>query len=513
VRDGFTVRQDFFGTTGTSNLYNARASTHEIGHYFGLAHPWGSTNTPGSGNCTGTDNVADTPTTDGSSTCNLNYSPCGVLANVQNFMDYSFCFTMFTQGQRTLMRNVLAANCSQLVSQANLLATGTNDGYVATFCAPVAQFAPSVTKVCEGSTVTFRDYSYNFAQGTTPTYSWSFPGGTPATSTSATPTVTYNTSGIYSVTETVTSAGNSGTSTSTNLILVQGATGGETAPLFESFETSAFPDNYPAPSLRNYTDYGTTAAGVVSTSTTSRWRRVASVPVPDGTACLVVTNSSLAASYTATLITPNINLTGITQPILSFQRAYALRSASPTETLIISFSTDCGTTWNNPILYQGSDLTTMGTTPQASFAPSSTADWQTLTIPIPAAYQGAGRFQVKFDMVNGITAANNFFMDALRISSALATHEAALTQRGISVYPNPLTNETAVHVTLKATTQVQVSLTDVVGRQVLSLPAKTYGAGNQTINLQTTGTPLRAGIYVVRIALDGETYSTKLTVN
>ena len=34
---------------------------HEVGHFFNLAHPWGSTNEPGvEGNCISDDNVDDT---------------------------------------------------------------------------------------------------------------------------------------------------------------------------------------------------------------------------------------------------------------------------------------------------------------------------------------------------------------------------------------------------------------------------------------------------------------------
>jgi hypothetical protein len=140
ARDGFVVRQDYFGNQGTSDPSRAalRGATHEIGHYFGLAHPWGGTNDPGTGSCSGTDNVADTPPTDGTFDCILNYAPCGQVANVQNYMDYASCAVMFTQGQRALMRAVLAANRATLYSPNNLVTTGTNDGYVAPNCAPVA---------------------------------------------------------------------------------------------------------------------------------------------------------------------------------------------------------------------------------------------------------------------------------------------------------------------------------------------------------------------------------------
>ena len=59
---------------------------------------------------------------------------------------------------------------------------------------------------------------------------------------------------------------------------------------------------------------------------------------------------------------------------------------------------------------------------------------------------------------------------------------------------------------------MQVRLTDVLGREVLALPAKTYDAGQQAISLPSAGHALPAGVYVVHITLDGETFTSKLTV-
>ena len=514
-RDGFVVRNDWFGNQGTSNPSRAqdRTATHEIGHYMGLLHPWGQTNNPGTGDCTGSDFVADTPPTDGTFNCDLSYAPCGTLANVQNFMDYASCPTMFTLGQKALMRNVLSTFRNGLSTPANLIATGTNDGFVAPSCAPIAAFAAtSNTNVCVNSAVTLQDFSYNTdAAGGRVTYSWSFPGGTPATATGATVSVSYATAGFYPVTETVTNRIGSGTTTINSYIRVEGPTGGETAPFAESFEDSSFPTIFAAPSLRNYETSGTTSAGVASGSFV--WRRQAAFPAATGSAYLVVNNRTYPAGTTTTLITPNINLASAPSgSVLRFARAYALRTANSNDQLRISFSSDCGISWSAPTVLNTVNLTTQGLTPIDGYVPTASTDWQDLTVPIPAQYQGSGLFKVRLQMLNGTPQGNNFYLDNLRVSSPLATRADALANRGISVYPNPVTNTTAVHVTLAAATTIELRLTDLLGRDVLSLPAKTYGVGQQTLPLLAAGRTLPAGIYVVRISLDGETYSSKLTV-
>ncbi|GAC1375741.1 MAG: hypothetical protein NVS3B25_00990 [Hymenobacter sp.] len=517
-RDGFVVRNDWFGNQGTStpNRAQHRTATHEIGHYFGLLHPWGGNNTPEvAGYCNDTDYVDDTPVTNGTFACDLSYAPCGPIANVQNYMDYAPCPTMFTQGQKLRMRNILSTLRPGLTTSANLVASGTTDGYAAPDCAPIASFGPAQgtsTSVCVNTPVTLKDYSSNFTpSGGTLTYFWSFPGGVPATASGQTVTVTYPNAGFYTVTETVSNNVGSSTSTQTNLIRVEGPTGGETAPFTQSFEDPNFPTLYPAPTLRNYDIFGATSTGVVSAF---RWQRQTALPAADGVAYLAVANRLYPASAISTLITPNINLSGVPGPaVLSFARAFALRTADSNDELRVSFSSDCGVNWSATTVLDAISLSTQGPTPIDGYVPAATSDWQVLTLPIPAQFQGSALFKVRLQMVNGTTQGNNFYLDNLRVSGPLATKADALASRGISLYPNPLTNETAVHLNLTANTRVQVRLTDLLGREVLTVPAKTYGPGQQAVLLAPGTHQLRAGVYVVRISLDGETFSGKLTVD
>jgi len=533
--DGIVLRSTQFGIGGRSCSANLchRSLTHEIGHYFGLPHTWGRSNTPGlASNCSIDDGIADTPNTAGydqaQGACNTNYGTCTdangqrIISNVQNFMDYADCEKMFTLGQRAVMRaTITTLPCRiNLVSPANLVATGTNDGFVSPACAPIARFVPTPTTVCVGSPVSVRDYSYNYtAAGGTLSYSWSFPGGTPATATGQTATVTYNTPGYYTIVETVTNNIGNSVETRTDVIKVEGPTSGYNGPFVESFEDPGFsslPGPFPAPALANWETYGETIIGAAQLPgypAPSRWLRASAVPAADGNAYMSV-NLIYANGYTSTLVSPNLNLSTVPQPaVVRVARAFALRAAGATEQLRVAFSTDCGATWSSNTTYSAAALSTQGSTPVPNYTPSSASDWQDLNIPIPAALQGSQRLKVRFQMVQGSATGNRFFLDKFRIAGPLGTRETALAQRGISVYPNPLTNETAVHLDLTARTSVQVALTDMLGREVLTIPAKEYGAGAQTINLQTAGRNLGAGMYVVRITLDGETYSSKLTVN
>ena len=129
--EGIVCRHQQFGTIGTSSSSNFAATTltHEVGHFLNLAHTWGNSNDPElASNCDDDDNVEDTPNTIGTLYgCNTNQSTCGSLDNVQNFMDYTDCTNMFTEGQRSRVHAALHSAQGGRVNlwqYENLLATG-----------------------------------------------------------------------------------------------------------------------------------------------------------------------------------------------------------------------------------------------------------------------------------------------------------------------------------------------------------------------------------------------------
>ena len=104
--DGLVLDYDY-GIGGSS-----RTSTHEIGHYLGLDHPWGD------GGCGSDDGMDDTPTTDEAtfSCANTNLMNCSQLTQYENFMDYADCDVMFTNDQSAYMNSILNGARSGLLN-------------------------------------------------------------------------------------------------------------------------------------------------------------------------------------------------------------------------------------------------------------------------------------------------------------------------------------------------------------------------------------------------------------
>lgn len=107
VKDGVVIDYNRFGFVDHRN--RGRTVTHEIGHYLGLKHPWGSTdNAEG---CDSDDGIEDTPACSGPYYGCPRYpqSSCNSDDMFMNFMDYvdDHCMNLFTKGQVSVMRNTL----------------------------------------------------------------------------------------------------------------------------------------------------------------------------------------------------------------------------------------------------------------------------------------------------------------------------------------------------------------------------------------------------------------------
>ena len=126
LTDGVLVNYQSFGTSGTLLAQYAlgRTVTHEIGHWFGLSHPWGNYN---SGDCTLSDYCNDTPVCGdpfyaAAPSCNTNTfanNPpvnCSDRRMFENFMEYSDdgCMNVFTKDQKTRMRLTLVLSPRRL---------------------------------------------------------------------------------------------------------------------------------------------------------------------------------------------------------------------------------------------------------------------------------------------------------------------------------------------------------------------------------------------------------------
>lgn len=493
--DGVVMRHDVVGTIGTASATfnnNGRTATHEIGHWLNLRHIWGDSN------C-GSDFVVDTPTAQEENyncpafphvTCNN--GPNGDMFS--NYMDYTdgACQNIFSNGQCTRMNTALSSSVSQrnnLWSAGNLVATGTT-GAPGAICTPIATFYTPVKYICEGTTVDFTDGSWN---GTPDTWFWDFPGGTPSTSTDQNPTVQYNTAGTYDVTLTVTNASGSDSHTEVATIIVFPLVGQNAIPFQEGFEIITFP--------------GSDWLIENESANSNTWAQTSSAAFTGTQSIYVHNHTNNPAQSTDVFVTPSYNFSNITNANMTFQLAFAPRTATVTDQLKVWASTTCGQLWSIRYNKTGAALPTTGIV-TSSFIPNA-SQWRMETVNLAtASYNNKPNVRFKFDYLqNG---GNNIYIDDINISGTVGLNEVMEASLDFVVYPNPVISKGSIEFTLTERQSVRIDVIDVLGRVVNEISQTELEAGEYQFELPAD---LASGLYSVRLNANGYVTSRKVIVN
>ena len=486
--DGIVVLHTYTGAIGTSSPSRSRTLTHEVGHWINLAHTWGNSNEPElPENCNGDDSVSDTPNTVGWRVCTLAGTSCGSLDNVENYMEYSYCSKMFTEGQKTRMIAALNSSTSQrnqLWTPANLTATGANEQ--PTLCQ--AQFAVDKKLVCAGSPISFTDLSFHSVTSRT----WSFPGGTPDTSTEENPVVTYSQPGIYSASLTV-SDGASTLSTTQNALITVMADPGTLPPVVEGFETVA--------ALNGPEWYTTTPAGANGFS-------IASTAAFSGSRSARVLNSTAMNGISVELLSSTYDMTAADDITISFRWAYARRTASSDDVLSLYISNDCGTNWSLRKIMRGTTTLPTGPLTTGSFVPGDASQWGYTEVSNISATSHISNFRFKF--VFESNGGNNLYLDDINISSmpvSVGENEATAVS-GLRLLPNPAQSETRIVAFLSAPGKARIDLLDATGRIVMNRDLGTLPAGDVLLPIALNH--LERGAYLVRFHHNASSTTARL---
>lgn len=407
--NGIFMLHDYVGSIGTSSTGTSRALTHEVGHWLNLYHIWGTDiYGPGDANgCSDDDGIQDTPNARGSQSCNLTSNTCtsdnaywgfNQIDNVENYMDYSFCSKMFTQGQVDEMRAALASSTggrSNIWTTANLQLVGAIPG--SSLCS--IDFEANETVICAGTTVT---YTPNTTTGIS-NYAWSFPNGVPTTSNLQNPTVTYSTPGTHNATLVVTSSANGSTYTEakTTYITVNGGTT-VNLPISEPFTNAGTPAGWTIVNLNG----GTT------------WTRIGTVGNPGGS--FVFDNANVDdRGNTDEFRTANFSTVGMSSSQLTFDVAYAPYDATWYDGLEVLVSSDCGATYTSVYSKIGAALQTRTATTNL-FTPTA-AQWRNETIDL-SPFIGESSVQVAFRNLAGY--GNRLFVDNINITGVTSAPTA-----------------------------------------------------------------------------------------
>lgn len=489
-RDAIVYNYQFLSGT------QARSLSHEIGHWLNLSHTFGNTNNPGV-SC-GDDGIADTPPTKGFfSTCpnSATGSGCASPENVENIMDYSSCPKMFTTGQTNAMRSALASSVSgrnNLSTTANLTATGVND---TSTCYPIAYGYPASFTVCSGSSLTVTDKSYN---GPVASRTWAATGGaTIANPSASVTTIVFSNFGVQTVS--LTTCNFAGCTTYTFSVNVLDGTPNVTNSYIESFEGStSTPPNW----------------SIINGSGGTTWQ-VYTGGGASGTNAMYINGSLEPAGVQETLETPSYDFLNNAGATFTFKYAYAQKTSSYQDKLIVQASADCGGTWTN--VYQPSASTMSsgsgGVTSTAFYPTPTQFKLYTLTSnpafnPFKTKPNVKIRFIFQEDATNGF--GNNFFLDDINFSTVSGVNQ--LTQSiGFNVSPIPTNGVFSIRFTLSDASDIQYQLNDILGKTILKLNKQKIETGEHNIDVNISDLP--EGIYFLQFEVNGQKMVRKIIKN
>ena len=443
------------------------------------------------------------------------------IENVQNYMEYSYCSIMFTNGQRDRARTAALSPILQrdiLWSEQNLINTGVLDGHQLA-CAPIADFYAQVTftpshsqnpsipfppTTCKNEEVRFMDNSYRAF----PTaWSWTFQDGNPATSTVRNPVVEFTSRGWKTVTLTVSNDLGSDTRTKEGVVYV--GDGAEELTAFkEDFEGGEGENLFPlfaANYENNITQWKRFSGGGFSGTHCARLnsgdRDQLEIIRPDNIGDI------------DDLVSPQINLTNAPISQLSFRYAYRTNTNNVPdieEVLEVQVSTNCGKTWNPLGASQGTisglNLVTNG---NFDVMPPQPADWRLKTLNLLSSQQGPNtrfRFRYKSSAFSG-----DLFIDDIQFGSSAVSVQEWLHENFILIFPNPANDQFALQVYGMETEATEVTITDMRGAVVFQNKYQPMGAAS--IELGGSSIGLSAGLYMVRAQNSHGSSVQKLMMN
>lgn len=462
--NGIFMLHNYTGSIGTSSVPYSRALTHEVGHWLNLSHTWGDNNNPGNpSSCDEDDHVQDTPLCIGVSSCSLGINTCddtddpnnysswatNVIDQIENYMDYSYCSKMFSQGQVTRMRNAANSGTSgrnNLWTASNLTATGVSTPLA--LCQ--AKFSAPKKTICVGETVQLTDESYNLATG----WTWAIAGGTPSTSTSQNPTVSWSTPGTYVVTLTATDGSSNDDYSITFTVLPDN----EGLPYVEGFEgISSFS--------------GSTRWFIDNPGNNSAWS-VTNTAGNSGSNSAKLANFGQAVDNIDYMTSGAVDLSSITSQTgatLSFRYAYRKKTAANTDVLKVYLSDDCGSSWD--VRKTLSANTMSGGTSVASAWTPAQGDWVTVHMTNVTSQYWVSNFRFRFGFESD--GGNNMYVDDINIYSGPPSDDivtvgleelSSISQ--VTLFPNPTDAELNIRFNAVSNQAMTVIVTDVTGKAI-----------------------------------------------
>jgi hypothetical protein len=436
-QDGIVARYNVIGTTGSLMAqYNmGKSVTHEVGHWLGLLHIWGTG--PGCGDQG--DFIADTPDQDDLNFGCPNFPKVSCTASApngdmfMNYMDYTLdaCRTMFTNGQNDRMHSILNGARASIKSSAVSACYYNLDANLVSITFPKdticsTTFRPIVTVRNEGVvTINSGKFYFQLDGDVVQIFNWS--GSIPSQGElDITLPEQFTVGGMHTFDVTFGNVNGqpadnfSGNDSRSSTFFVYDGGSGSSVPFTEDFENS-----FPAANW-----------SLLNPNNDATWEKNQSFGgYGQSSSCVSIDNFSFATNpgkRKDAFVTEAFDFSNLSYPQLKFDVAYAAYSAARADSLNVYYSLNCGKTWTKIWNQKGTEL---ATAPNQTFLfTPSASQWKTVSVPL---LNIAGQNKVSFKFENVCGWGNVLYLDNINIENNIALGLNEASKLDVRVFPNP----------------------------------------------------------------------------
>lgn len=228
-----------------------------------------------------------------------------------------------------------------------------------------------------------------------------------------------------------------------------------------------------------------------------------------GFGCAYITNFSYGVGIGQSdyLFSPHVNFSGNAAPLrIYFDLAYARRNSANHDSLIVSYSLDCGFSWTR--IYNKGDAALAsngGGFVTTSFIPTS-AQWKTDSINLDFL---AGQPNVKFRFENKSGNGNNLFLDNIRMLQGTIVGIPELIEQNsfVDIFPNPSNGNIQIVFNNTVSGTVTLGLYNSYGQKVFS---EIVDAKESTLNENFSTLP--KGVYFLHVSGENNSAVRKIVL-
>jgi hypothetical protein len=221
--------------------------------------------------------------------------------------------------------------------------------------------------------------------------------------------------------------------------------------------------------------------------------------------------NNMVAGDQDNLILPPMDLSGSGDPMISFERAYAMRDPNFSDILEVKASSDCGATWTTFGKFSDNSLLTMSDAMLNPFMPdpNSPSDWG--SGPIQVALTGMDKPQVIVKFVTTSSGkGNNLYLDNINIWKVTGLKQVNKSGVSAQLFPNPASGKVNVLLSSEKRLDGRISLINNLGQVVYSKSVSS-SSGDHVISFDSG--VLAAGVYQVNIETNAGSIVKRLVVS